>query len=133
MVNKRRFRASLTTEERRDVPARTVPFGAGLHQPLHRVREIMVFAALDNQRRLSRNQHRLIGAATAGNVLDFFDLYLIGFVLAYIAGPWGLKFGQAAIVLSASGLGAMFGAVFWGWLADRIGRRPVFTGTSASR
>ncbi len=91
-----------------------------------------MFAALDQQRKLSTNQLRLIGAATAGNVLDFFDLYLISFVLAFIARSWALTFGQAAIVLLASGLGAMVGAVFWGWLADRIGRRPVFTATIAN-
>ncbi len=65
-------------------------------------------------------------------MLDFFDLYLISFVLAYIARPWGLTFGQAGLVLLASGLGATIGAVFWGWVADRIGRRPMFTATIAN-
>lgn len=92
----------------------------------------MMFAALDGQSRLSGNQRRLIAAATAGNVLDFFDLFLIGFILAIIAPAWQLTFGEAATVLLASGLGATLGAFFWGWLADRIGRRPVFTATIAN-
>jgi MFS transporter, putative metabolite:H+ symporter len=91
-----------------------------------------MFKALDGQSKLSRNQVRLIAAAMAGNVLDFFDLFLIGFVLALVAGPWNLTFGQSAAVLLASGLGATVGAVFWGWMADRIGRRPVFTATIAT-
>ncbi|TGD99664.1 MFS transporter [Methylobacterium nonmethylotrophicum] len=91
-----------------------------------------MFEALDDQARLSRNQVRLIAATMAGNVLDFFDLFLIGFVLALVAGPWSLTFGQSASVLLASGLGATVGAIFWGWMADRVGRRPVFTATIAT-
>jgi len=82
---------------------------------------------LERQQSLTGNQIKLIGAAIAGNMLDFFDLYLIGFVLSFIVKPWGLTFGESAIVLLSSGLGAMLGAVFWGALADRIGRRLVFS------
>ncbi|WP_338822849.1 MFS transporter [Bradyrhizobium septentrionale] len=87
---------------------------------------------LDHQKSLTRNQARLIGAAIAGNILDFFDLFLISFVLAFIVKPWGLTFGESALVLLSSGVGAMIGAMFWGWLADRIGRRLVFSATIAN-
>jgi putative MFS transporter len=59
-------------------------------------------------------------------MLEFFDYFLIGYVVAFIAGPWKLTFGESAVVLLSSGFGAMFGAVFYGWLADKIGRRKVF-------
>ena len=59
-------------------------------------------------------------------MLEFFDYFLIGYVVAFIAGPWQLTFGQSAVILLSSGFGAMFGAVFFGWLADQIGRRRVF-------
>ena len=59
-------------------------------------------------------------------MLEFFDYFLIGFVLAFVVGPWKLTFLQSAIVLLSSGIGAIFGAYFWGWMADKIGRRPVF-------
>jgi putative MFS transporter len=59
-------------------------------------------------------------------MLEFFDYFLISFVLAFVVGPWKLTFLQSAIVLLSSGIGAMLGAAFWGWMADRIGRRPVF-------
>ncbi|MFG1214569.1 MFS transporter [Xanthobacter flavus] len=91
-----------------------------------------MFEMLDRQPRLTRNQYKLIFAAVGGNMLDFFDLFIIGFVLAFIVKPWGLTFGQSAIVLLSSGVGAMLGAVFWGWLADRIGRRAVFSATVAN-
>ncbi|MBV8888323.1 MAG: MFS transporter [Alphaproteobacteria bacterium] len=81
---------------------------------------------LDRQARLTINQWKIIVAAILGDMLDFFDFYLIGYVLAFIVGPWQLTFGQSALVLLSAGVGAVPGAFFWGWMADRIGRRKVF-------
>ena len=80
-------------------------------------------------RRLTGNQIKILAAAIIGDALEFFDYFLIGFVLAFLIGPWKLTFGQSAIVLMSSGIGAIIGAYVWGWLADRIGRRKVFIGT----
>jgi MFS transporter, putative metabolite:H+ symporter len=87
---------------------------------------------IDRQRSLTRNQIKLIGFVIAGNMLDFFDLFLIGFVLSFIVRPWGLSFGESATVLLSSGVGATLGAIFWGALADRVGRRFVFCATIAN-
>jgi putative MFS transporter len=81
---------------------------------------------LENQQKLTGNQRRIILAAILGDMLEFFDYFLIGFVVAFIAAPWKLTFGESAIILLASGVGAIFGAVFYGWLADKIGRRKTF-------
>jgi hypothetical protein len=81
---------------------------------------------LDRQQRLTGNQRRIVFAAILGDMLEFFDYFLIGFVLAFIVGPWKLTYGQSALILLSSGIGAIIGAWFWGWLADRIGRRKVF-------
>src|SRR5579863_7367314 len=81
---------------------------------------------LEQQTKLTSNQHKIIAAAVLGDMLEFFDYFLIGYVVAFIAGPWQLTFGQSAVILLSSGFGAMFGALFFGWLADRIGRRKVF-------
>ena len=81
---------------------------------------------LEQQQRLTPNQWKIIATANLGDMLDFFDLYLIGYVLAFIIGGWHLTFGQTAVILLSSGLGAVPGAFFWGWMADRIGRRTVF-------
>jgi MFS transporter, putative metabolite:H+ symporter len=85
-----------------------------------------MFEVLDRRRSLTGNQKRIVIAAILGDMLEFFDYFLIGFVLAFVVGPWKLTFLQSAIVLLSSGIGAMLGAAFWGWMADKIGRRPVF-------
>jgi putative MFS transporter len=88
-----------------------------------------MFEILDRRTRLTGNQIKILIAAILGDALEFFDYFLIGFVLAFLIGPWKLTFGQSATVLMSSGIGAIIGAYAWGWLADRIGRRKVFIGT----
>jgi putative MFS transporter len=80
---------------------------------------------LESQASLTRNQWKIFAAATIGDMLDFFDFYLIGFVLAFIIGGWHLTYGQSGAILLASGVGAPIGSLFWGWMADKIGRRSV--------
>jgi putative MFS transporter len=84
---------------------------------------------LDRQHNLTGNQRRIVFAAILGDLLEFYDYFMIGFVLAFIVGPWKLTYGQGAVILLSSGIGAIVGAWFWGWLADRIGRRKVFMAT----
>ena len=88
-----------------------------------------MFEELDRRTSLTGNQIKILIAAIIGDALEFFDYFLIGFVLAFLIGPWKLTFGQSATVLMSSGIGAIIGAYAWGWLADRIGRRKVFIGT----
>src|SRR5258708_19859678 len=84
---------------------------------------------LDSSTTLTTNQKKIVAAAMLGDMLEFFDYYLIGFVLAFIIKPWQLTWGQSAVILLSSGIGAILGAGFWGWVADRIGRRKVFMAT----
>jgi MFS transporter, putative metabolite:H+ symporter len=80
---------------------------------------------LERQTKLTANQWKIAIAATLGDMLDFFDFLLIGFVLAYIVRDWHLTYGQSGLVLLSSGIIAPFGSIFYGWLADKIGRRIV--------
>jgi MFS transporter, putative metabolite:H+ symporter len=84
---------------------------------------------LDKQTRLTGNQYKIITAAVVGDMLEFFDLYLIAYVLAFIAKPWQLTYGESMAVLLSSGVGAIIGAYVWGYVADRIGRKTVFIAT----
>ena len=71
---------------------------------------------LEQQTNLTKNQWLIAGAATIGDMLDFFDFGLIAFVLAFIVKDWCLDFWgsradslgvgyQRAVRLAALGLG----------------------------
>src|SRR5438445_8097979 len=81
---------------------------------------------LEQQRRLTSNQWKLIFTGNLSDLLDFFDFFLIGYVLAFITKEWQLTYWRGAVILLSSGIGAVPGAFFWGWVADKIGRRKVF-------
>ena len=80
---------------------------------------------LERQKSLTANQWKIALAATLGDMLDFFDFFLIGFVLAFIVHDWNLTYGQSGLILLASGITAPFGSLIYGWIADKIGRRKV--------
>ena len=54
---------------------------------------------LEQQKRLTTNQKKIVAAAVIGDMLDYFDFGLIGFALAFIIGPWQLTYGQSAMIL----------------------------------
>ena len=88
-----------------------------------------MFDALERQVKLTTNQKKLIATAMLGDMFEFFDYFLIGFVLSKIASSWKLTFLESSIVLLSSGIGAIFGAFIWGRVADMVGRRKVFIAT----
>jgi len=56
-------------------------------------------------------------------VLDFFDFFLIAFVMSVIGPEWKLTYGQGAIILYGAGVGAIVGALTSGALGDMFGRK----------
>jgi putative MFS transporter len=81
---------------------------------------------LEQQKKLTVNQWKLICTANVADLLDFFDFFLIGYVTAALTKEWQLAYWQGGAILLASGLGAAPGAMLWGSLGDKIGRRTVF-------
>jgi putative MFS transporter len=64
----------------------------------------------------------VIGSAT------FFDAYTvlaIAYAMPVLAREWNLTPGQIGLIISAGYLGQFFGALLFGWLAERIGRLNV--------
>ena len=55
--------------------------GESAHGPTGRA---PMLELLEQQQRLTPNQWKIIATANLGDMLDFFDLYLIGYVLAFI-------------------------------------------------
>lgn len=82
-------------------------------------------SALDliDSRPLTRNQKNLVALAVVGNISEFFDIFLIGFVVSVLTKPWNLTGTEAGVILACSGLGTVVGSIMWGRLADKIGRR----------
>lgn len=64
-------------------------------------------------------------------ILDGLEVTLAGAVSGALKASPSLRMSDATVGLSASAyvLGAVLGALFFGWLADRYGRKKLFTGT----
>ena len=58
-------------------------------------------------------------------VVDFFDFFVVGFLVSVLAPKWHLTFGQTSIMLMSAGIGAMLGSLASGSLTDRFGRKPL--------
>ena len=57
---------------------------------------------LEQQKRLTANQWKLIATTNLADLLDFFDFFLIGYVLAFITKEWQLTYWQGAMILLSS-------------------------------
>jgi putative MFS transporter len=63
-------------------------------------------------------------------LLDFFDFFLIAFVMSVIGPRWHLTYGEGALILYGAGVGAIIGSLIWGSLGDLFGRKVMtVTGT----
>src|SRR5947207_12722504 len=56
-------------------------------------------------------------------LFDGYDTFNPAYVIHYVAGPWGLKAGQAGLLISSGLVGFLLGAALHGVGADRFGRR----------
>ena len=70
-------------------------------------------------------QIRLLLTCAAVLFLDGFDTQAIGFVAPALAREWGLSKAALGPVFSAGLFGLMVGALFFGPLADRVGRKKI--------
>jgi MFS transporter, putative metabolite:H+ symporter len=76
---------------------------------------------------LSRN--KLLGVAGTGWMFDAMDVGILSFVIAAIGIEWGLDPTQKGWIASVNSIGMAVGAVFFGMLADKVGRKKIFMWT----
>lgn len=76
---------------------------------------------------LGRFHYKLLLVTGLGWFFDSMDTGLIAFILPVLAKEWGLAPGQMGLIGSIGLIGMALGAVVSGTIADRIGRKKVFT------
>lgn len=76
---------------------------------------------------LGRFHYKLLLVTGLDWLFDSMDTGLIAFILPVLAKEWGLAPGQMGLIGSIGLIGMALGAVVSGTIADRIGRKKVFT------
>lgn len=89
----------------------------------------IVFMVLERLEALpvGRFHYKLLLVTGLGWLFDSMDTGLIAFILPVLAKEWGLAPGQMGLIGSIGLIGMALGAVISGTVADRIGRKKVFT------
>nr|WTB11177.1 MFS transporter [Streptomyces antimycoticus] len=75
---------------------------------------------------VSRFHARVVGTLGAGTFFDAFDIVSVATVLSAISATYGLSSSQAGLLVSAGFLGQAVGAIGFGLVSERLGRRRVF-------
>src|ERR1700759_5252271 len=61
-------------------------------------------------------------------MFEFYDFFLVGYLVSVLAPGWHLTYGQSALMLLSSGVGAIAGALVGGKFADIVGRKRMIWG-----
>jgi MFS transporter, AAHS family, 4-hydroxybenzoate transporter len=89
-------------------------------------------ASFIDQQPIGRFQIRLLLACAAVLFLDGFDTQGIGYVAPDLAHDWSLERGALGPVFSAGLFGNLIGALVFGPVADRIGRKRIIVLSTAA-
>jgi SHS family lactate transporter-like MFS transporter len=80
---------------------------------------------IDDFKGLNKQQRSAFTASLLGWTLDAFDFFLLTFVVKDVADEFHVKIPAVAFAITLTLIARPFGALFFGWLADRFGRRPI--------
>ncbi len=76
-----------------------------------------------------RVQRRVFWSAGFGWMFDAMDVGLLSFIVVSLASEWGLTTTQTGLLGTVNLAGMALGASIGGYMADRIGRKPIFLAT----
>ena len=80
---------------------------------------------IDELRGLNKQQRSAFVASLLGWTLDAFDFFLLTFVVTEVARDFHAEKSAVLLALTLTLVARPFGAIFFGWLADKFGRKPV--------
>ncbi|MDO6846598.1 MFS transporter [Priestia megaterium] len=72
------------------------------------------------------SERQLLGIAGLGWLFDAMDVGILSFIIAALHAEWGLSTTEMSWIGSVNSIGMAVGALVFGLLADRIGRKTVF-------
>ncbi|WHY86264.1 MFS transporter [Neobacillus novalis] len=79
---------------------------------------------MNNKKEIS--ERKLLGVAGMGWMFDAMDVGMLSFIIAALKLEWDLTPGQMGWIGSINSIGMAVGALVFGLMADRIGRKHVF-------
>src|SRR5215469_11536293 len=80
------------------------------------------------QSRLTPRYYATIVLIVLQEMFEFYDFFLVGYLVSVLAPGWHLTYGQSAMMLLSSGVGAIVGAMLGGRFADIVGRKKKIWG-----
>jgi putative MFS transporter len=73
--------------------------------------------------RLTPRYYATVALMVAQEMFEFYDFFLVGYLVSVLAPGWHLTYGQSAMMLLSSGIGAIVGSLVGGRIADRSDAR----------
>jgi MFS transporter, putative metabolite:H+ symporter len=77
---------------------------------------------------LTLRYYLTIALMVVQEMFEFYDFFLVGYLVSVLAPSWHLTYGQSALMLLSSGVGAIVGSLVGGRIADRVGRKTMICG-----
>jgi MFS transporter, putative metabolite:H+ symporter len=78
--------------------------------------------------RLTPRYYATIVLIVLQEMFEFYDFFLVGYLVSVLAPGWHLTYGESAMMLLSSGVGAITGALIGGKFADLVGRKRMIWG-----